>query len=218
MRGGAGRLGFDSNHPKPFRRDLALINFISNLPSGLRSGGFSAMNVGALSAIRRVDAVHYVGPTNPKVSLPRKIFSKSLRMIHAPGATFFFYSEERLRRIAEEVYRNSRSDAHLDFFHGFTPWILTEPSRAFMAWNDCVFPDYIEIFHPTNRFSVSDLKRISDAEMSWLKRAKWLGFSSKWAANRAVSLYGLNPHKVSVVGIFGELEAPESDAYEGAKQ
>jgi glycosyltransferase involved in cell wall biosynthesis len=87
-----------------------------------------------------------------------------------------------------------------------------------VAWSDCVFPDYIDIFHPSNCFSASDLKRISDAETSWLKQAKWLGFSSKWAADRAISLYGLNPHKVSVVGIFGEFEAPKSDSYEGAKQ
>src|SRR5262249_52671454 len=36
------------------------INFVSNLPPNLRSGGFSAMNVGALGALQKLATVHYV--------------------------------------------------------------------------------------------------------------------------------------------------------------
>jgi glycosyltransferase involved in cell wall biosynthesis len=147
----------------------------------------------------------------------QKVVSKLLRTVGSRG-NFFTFSRERLETIAEEVALHCSPNARLDFFHGFTPWILTKQTRPFVAWSDCIFPDYIDIFHASSSFSTSDLERIIDAEMSWLKRAKWLGFSSKWAADRAISLYGLNPHKVSVVGIFGGFEAPKSDAYEGAKQ
>jgi glycosyltransferase involved in cell wall biosynthesis len=194
-----------------------LINFVSNLPRDLRSGGFSAMNAAAHEALRKLATIQYVGPVNPPMIFRQKVVSKLLRILGSRG-NFFAFSRERLETIAEEVALRCSPDARLDFFHGFTPWILTKQIRPFMAWSDCIFADYIDIFHTSSCFSASDLERISDAEMSWLKRAKWLGFSSKWAADRAISLYGLNPDKVSVVGIFGEFEAPKTDAYEGAKQ
>ena len=53
-----------------------LINFVSNLPKNLRSGGFSAMNAAAFSAISRFEASHYVGPINPPVILWQKALSK----------------------------------------------------------------------------------------------------------------------------------------------
>jgi glycosyltransferase involved in cell wall biosynthesis len=194
-----------------------LINFVSNLPKNLRSGGFSAMNAAAFSAISRSEASHYVGPINPRVILWQKVLSKFRRVAGFQGA-FFFFSQRRLEAIANEVHSKCLADARLDFFHGFTPWILTRPQRPYMAWSDCTFRDYIDFFCCREQFRRDDLERIEQAEAAWLKNARRVLFTSDWAAERAVSHYALDACRVGCVGIFGEIEMPARDAYAGGKE
>ena len=96
-----------------------MINFVSNLPEHLRSGGFSAMNVAALAAVRKFGETRYIGPINPPIDWVRKLQSKLLRSLGMRGR-FFFFSEERLRLVAELVREKCAADASMDFFHGFT--------------------------------------------------------------------------------------------------
>ena len=194
-----------------------MINFISNLPKDLRSGGFSAMNVAAHSAISSLEPTRYVGPINPPVVLAEKVVSKFRRVTGSQGS-FFFFSERRMKIIAESVHEQCAADARLDFFHGFTPWILTRPSRPYMAWSDCTFHDYIDIFHRREQFRPDDLGRIDQAEAAWLKRAQLVILTSQWGADRAISHYQLDPNRVAVVGIFGEIEMPLRDAYDGSME
>src|SRR5262245_35372548 len=141
-----------------------LINFVSNLPRDLRTGGFSAMNVGAFEAIRKSIPVVYIGPVNPPVIPQEKITSKMRRLFGLPG-NYFFFSPNRLAAIAEQVQKHCRTtSAKLDFFHGFTPWIMTRPSRSYMAWSDCTFYDYIRIFHRRDDFVKVDVERIEQQE------------------------------------------------------
>jgi glycosyltransferase involved in cell wall biosynthesis len=194
-----------------------LINFVSNLPKNLRSGGFSAMNAAVFSAISRSEASHYVGPIDPRVIPWQKALSKFRRVAGLHGA-FFFFSERRLAAIAKEVHSKCRADARLDFFHGFTPWILTRPEHPYIAWSDCTFRDYIDIFHRRAQFRPDDLERIEQAEAAWLKNAHRVLFTSNWAAKRAVSHYALDACRTGSVGIFGEIEMPARDAYAGGKE
>ncbi len=194
-----------------------MINFISNLPKELRSGGFSAMNVAAYSAISSLEPSCYVGPINPPVILAQKALSKFRRVAGSQGS-FFFFSERRLKKIADEVRAQCRTDARLDFFHGFTPWILTRPQRPYMAWSDCTFHDYIDIFHSRGQFSSDDLDRIERAEAAWLKNARYVLFTSRWAADRAIRHYSLDRCRIASVGIFGEIEMPPRDEYAGGKE
>ena len=194
-----------------------MINFVSNLPKNLRSGGFSAMNATVFSAISRSEASHYVGPINPRVILWQKALSKSRRVAGFQG-TFFFFSQRRLAAIADEVHSKCCADARLDFFHGFTPWILTRPERPYIAWSDCTFRDYIDIFHRRDQFRPDDLERIERAEAAWLKNARRVLFTSNWAAERAVRHYALEACRIGSVGIFGEIEMPARDAYAGGKE
>src|SRR4029077_4599746 len=159
----------------------------------------------------------YIGPVNPPVVPWQKALSK-LRRVAGSQGSFFFFSERRLKRIADEVHSQSRIDARLDFFHGFTPWILTQPQRPYMAWSDCTFRDYVDIFHHREQFLRDDLKRIEQAEAAWLKNATCVLFTSDWAAERAVSHYSLDASLVGSVGIFGEIEMAARDAYAGRKE
>jgi glycosyltransferase involved in cell wall biosynthesis len=194
-----------------------LINFVSNLPRDLRSGGFSAMNAAAFSAINRLETSHYVGPVNPPVFLWQKALSK-LRRLAGSRRSFFLFSERRLKKIADDVHSQLQADARLDFFHGFTPWILTRPRHSYVAWSDCTFRDYLDIFHPSEQFLRDDRERIEQVEAAWLKNASRVLFTSNWAAERAVRDYSLNANLVGSVGIFGEIEMPPHDAYAGRKE
>jgi glycosyltransferase involved in cell wall biosynthesis len=194
-----------------------LINFVSNLPRDLRSGGFSAMNAAAQEALRKLATIHYVGPINPSIILRQKIVSKLLRTLGSQG-DFVAFSKERLETIAEEVDLRCSPEARFDFFHGFTPWILTKPPRPYVAWSDCTFRDYIDVYHQRQLFQPADLERIEQGEAIWLRDAQCIGFSNAWGAQRAVDHYRLDVSRVHVVGSFGEIEMPARDQYTGAKQ
>ncbi len=193
-----------------------MINFVSNLPRDLRSGGFSAMNAAACAALARRHALTYVGPIDPPVVPWERAVSKAMRLAGL-GGDFAAFSERRLDAIAREVERRADRGAELDFFHGLTPWIATRTGRPYVAWSDCAFADYARIYHDRARFRADDLARIEAAEARWLKGARRVLFTSEWAAGRAVSSYGLDPARVASVGIFGEAEPPACDAYAGGQ-
>ncbi|MCX6854910.1 MAG: glycosyltransferase [Verrucomicrobia bacterium] len=192
-----------------------MINFISNLPQDLRSGGFSAMNVAALEAVKKCGHVHYVGPINPGVSTYRKVISKALRTFGRPGE-FFFFSQDRLLSIQQEVHSKCSPSASLDFYHGFTPWVLTSSPRPYITWSDCTFHDYLRIYHDPADFKADDISRIEEAEARWLGKAERVLFTSHWGAASACQTYGLSESKVAVVGLFGEVDPPDLDAYQGS--
>jgi len=192
------------------------INFISNLDLCEISGGFSAMNVAAYDAMNEIADVNYVGPVQPQVHLGAKLKSKAARIVGAPG-NFYFFSEERLERVAHEVASGCQDDTELDFFHGFTPWIRCQTKRPYVAWSDCSFRDYINIFHNPHTFCRPDIKRICDAEAKWLSCAKGVFLSSNWASRRVQHYYGLKDVPVCSVGIFGAIEVAREDRYKGSR-
>jgi glycosyltransferase involved in cell wall biosynthesis len=194
-----------------------LINFISNLPADLRTGGFSSMNAMAFDVIRRDQPVRYVGPVNPSMLTWQKALSK-LHRVSGFAGDFFHYSEERLAKIARGVETRCAFEAKLDFFHGFTPWVLTSPKRPYIAWSDCSFRDYIQIYHAGANFRSDDIWRIEQTEATWMRGARRIAFTNSWAADRASREYRLDPKRVDVVGIYGEVDLPEQDRYSGAAQ
>ncbi len=191
-----------------------MIRFVSNLPRDLRTGGFSAMNAAACAALAARFELTFAGPIDPPTAFAEKAVSKALRLAGAPG-DFYVFSERRLKAIAAEVARAETPGAELDFFHGLTPWIATRPTRPYIAWSDCSFADYIEVFHDRAQFRADDLRRIEVAEAHWLRGARRVLFTSDWAADRAIQRYELDASRVASVGIFGELEPPERDAFAG---
>ena len=194
-----------------------LINFVTNIPRNLRSGGFSAMNFAAFFAVNKKHNARYVGPIDPRPIIWQKVTARALRLADRP-CDFFFFSQRRLETIAKSVMEQCSPDADLDFFHGFTPWIATRPIRPYVTYSDCTFHDYIEIFHKSEAFRTVDVARIEQAEAAWLGQAEMVAFTSEWAAERAREVYGLSRSKLAVTGIFGDFEPPESDTYNDGKQ
>lgn len=172
------------------------------------------MNAATYEALRPHLDVHYVGPIDPPFFYHEKIPSKLRRLAGRQG-DFFFFSAKRLRAIASEVRARCRRDASLDFFHGFTPWVLTQPERPYVASSDCTFHDYIDIFHRRQAFAAGDVARIERAEAEWLKGASLVLLRSQWAADRAIRHYGLDSSTVRIVKSCGEMEMPEQDEFGG---
>ncbi len=183
------------------------------------------MNAAAHAALSNMELVEYIGPINPPSFLYQKVYSKLSRVAGFAG-DFFFFSERRLDAIAKEFEflssraRSSVADTreNIYFFHGFTPWIKITPNRPYIAWSDCTFRDYIDVYHRRDLFRARDLARIELAEAMWLRRAAQVIFTSRWAMRRATQQYALEQSRVRCVGIFGEIEMPEVDAYSGAKE
>jgi glycosyltransferase involved in cell wall biosynthesis len=194
------------------------IAYVSNLPKDLVSGGFSAMNVGMFSALEECSEVNYLGPINPMPSLGEHVTSKLSRGAGLPGR-FFFFSKHRLARIAAEAAEKfARVRAGAVFFHGFTPWIAVKSNRPYAAWSDCTFREYINVYHDREAFSAADLRRIEEAEAQWLQGARKVLFTNQWAADQAIRYYALDSAKVGVVGMYGAVDPPLKDAYDGSHE
>jgi glycosyltransferase involved in cell wall biosynthesis len=188
------------------------MHFVSNLSLQGISGGFSGMNAACYEALTEIGEVHYVGPVNPPVSSPARLISKLKRSTGQKGK-FFFFSEARLRRIAEEVNRRRRADVDFDFYHGFTPWIRCVPSVPYLTSSDCSFRDYLDIYHAGGSFEESDTARICSSESAWMRDANAVFFTSEWALLRTKAHYGLERKSLGCVSIFGALDAPLRDIY-----
>jgi len=192
--------------------------FVSNIKPGQRSGGFSGMSTAIAKALGSRCELHYVGPINPAPHLLSHAASKLRRVVGLTGA-FFFFSEARLRRIAEDVERKLSTVPHqLCFFHGFTPWVAVRCAKPYLAWSDCTFSQYISVFHDRKLFSKSDLARITDREVEWLKAARSVFFRNRWAAAGAISEYGLDPAKIVYVGNCGMIDPPLTDTFAGGME
>ncbi len=197
------------------------LTYVTNLSPGLTSGGFSGMNVSMLGALGAVARVRTVGPVDPPVLARERIAYRARRAIGAlrvPGVRppFVAFSEARLARIAATVHASLGAVPVV--FHGFTPWIGTRPAVPYAAWSDCTFRDYAAIYHPPGRFDAHDLRRIEQAEATWLRGAAGVWFTSAWAAKRATKDYRLDPTRVRVVGFHGMTEPPSADTYAGGSE
>jgi glycosyltransferase involved in cell wall biosynthesis len=198
------------------QRPRLLINFITSIPLSEFSGGFSSMNLAAYEALKEIADVHYVGPINPKISLFKKAISKSSRIAGFPG-DFYFFSKGRHLKIAKEIEARALPDADLDFYHGFTPWVLSNTGRPYVAWSDCSFRDYINIYHNPQLFLKNSIGRICADEKKWMKSALSICLSSKWAQQRVIQQYDLPSNLVHCVGIFGAMDPPSMDMWSGSK-
>jgi glycosyltransferase involved in cell wall biosynthesis len=192
------------------------INFITNIPLSEISGGFSGMNFVAHEALRAIADINYVGPINPPVHIGEHAASKASRSVGMRG-NFFFFSDRRLRKIADEVSSRTNPTADLDFYHGFTPWSLCRTSRPYMAWNDCCFSEYLRIYHNADHFRSKDVARICQGEVEWMNKAKRVILSSEWARNQLEIVHGVPSCQTTSVGIFGAMEVPAGDTWSGGK-
>jgi glycosyltransferase involved in cell wall biosynthesis len=190
-------------------------NYISSQSRGDCSGGWSGLSFNLyekLAGHARL-GVNYIGPVYPGASRLDRVVSKLWR-ITGCGGRFFFFSEERLRRIEKQL-RASLPPGDYNLFLGATPWVRFHPEKPYGAYLDACFRTYFDNNLKTEEFSVEDIRRIELAEKDWLERARHVFWASAWSRDEAIRHYQLSKDNHHVVGIGGNLEVPEADTYSG---
>lgn len=191
-----------------------IINYITNLPKNMVSGGWSGMNFAIYSRLIQYFELNYVGPINPLQDWTGKILSKCVRLFGMRGS-FHFFSNNRLNKISQALEASCNSIADLDFYLGATPWVRFRPRRPYFAYVDASFSAYVRFYQSFNEFSRRDLNRIKLLEKSWMNNATAVFFSSEWALQDAKSEYGLHGDNLAVAGVGGNIEIPEADTWAG---
>jgi glycosyltransferase involved in cell wall biosynthesis len=191
------------------------INYITTQSLAEASGGWSGLSRNLYHQLARSSSlkVNYVGPIEPPIRRSAKLASKALRILGGRSG-FYAFSEERLDAVRQHV-QTARPQADYDLFLGVTPWIRCQFDRPYGAYLDACFRTYFNNNLNTGEFSAADIRRIEDAEKSWLERATHVFWASAWSRDEAIRHYQLSGNNHHVVGIGGNLEIPEADTYAG---
>jgi hypothetical protein len=116
------------------------------------------MNAAASYAVSRFEVPHYVGAINPSVIFVAK------SIIQIPTRSWFAgFLCFLLRAQAKGDCRRGSFEMPIRCAPGFVSWIYTMDSdqaqHPYIAWSDCAFRDYIDIFHSREQFCREDLER-----------------------------------------------------------
>ncbi len=206
--------------PKNYTTDSDLspsrkkINYVSNLSLQRTSGGWGGINHKIYTELEKYFDVHFAGPISPDSFFWEKLLSKALRMTGQKGK-FHFFSEKRLRKIAELVKEQISSDADYHFFFGATPWINVAPTTPYAVYLDADFLTYMEIFSTVQQFQHKDLERIAQKEAEWLENADHIFWGSNWAKQQLQKQYPLKNQSMTTVWTGGYIDIPDQDRYKG---
>lgn len=176
--------------------------FVTSLPSNLKSGGWSGMNINLHSQLSKHFDLDYIGPIYPKVSKSDKLISLSKQFIGLKR-DFEFYSERRLHSIKKMVADRVKISNSFVFFHGTTPWIKCESFKPYFAYVDATFLTYLDIYLKGKVFNPNEIQRIFEQEKAFLNNASAIFFSSQWALNQTIAKYKLAGTNFVNVGLGG---------------
>lgn len=191
-----------------------MINYITTESVQSSSGGWSGINLRLYQELKKNHEINYIGPVNPSSNPFEKFYSK-IRRITGKKGDFHFYSENRLRKIAEIVESRREKNATYNFFFGNTPWLKINPEAPYGVYLDASFPTYLNLYSKPEAFDESDIKRISDQERYWLKNATHLFFGSNWAREEAFKHLDFTHKNSHVVCTGGNVPIPCNDNFEG---
>ncbi len=187
-------------------------NYITNLSLGNSSGGWNGMNTAIHKELSQHFELNYVGPINPPAISIQRLWAKLLKTL---GRTrqYYFFSDRRLKTIANKVSQLSALNANFDYYHGITPWIACTPSRSSFAYADACFLTYYDTYHKSDRFDPRHLQRIALQEKLWLLKATRVFFSSQYALDECCRRYQISGDNFERVGLGASIEAPDRDTY-----
>lgn len=194
--------------------DRIRVNFVSNYSQHDAGGGWNGIGEQTYRALSGTFDTEYVGPIAPNTPFLEKVSSKISRSI-GRKSTFPHFGDRRLNEVAKEYVKKRNPYARYDQFHGATPWVACEPPVPYGVYIDATFRQYMEVFSNRAKFSASDLKRIEQAEGTFLNNADAIFLGSDWVKKSAVSIYGLDPTKCRIVHTGGKLPIPDNDCFQG---
>lgn len=150
--------------------------------------------------------VHLIQRIDPPYAVTDKYLSKACKVLGI-RRTFPAFTEQRLKRIKKEVLAKVDSGAAFNFYHGATPWLLTENKGPYATYLDCCFGSYIRVYHKQDTFSKSQLNWLFNREAAFLNAASCVFFSSRWALDDTIRIYKVAGTNFCVAGLGGGLDA-----------
>jgi len=181
------------------------VQYISNLPQSLKSGGWSGMNINVYNELSKYFLIDYLSPINPKVLKKEQMLSKAHQYLGLKRH-FEFFSEKRLNLIADDFYKQLIIANDFLFFHGTTPWIKCKSDKAYFAYVDATFLTYLDIYLNPNDYKEKEIQRIINQERLFLNNAVGIFFSSEWAKRETIDRYRIEGSNFYVVGLGGNAE------------
>jgi glycosyltransferase involved in cell wall biosynthesis len=168
------------------------------------------MNVNIYDQLKNHFGITYYACINPKVHKIEQIKSKLKGQI-GRKRDFEFFSERRLKKIAQQYNIQSGINSDFVFFHGTTPWIKCKPSIPYFAYVDATFLTYVDIYLQASNFSAKEIERIVGQETVFLDNAAGIFFSSEWAKQETIRRYELDGDNFYCAGLGGNA-VPTSNA------
>lgn len=187
--------------------------YITNTTLTESSGGGSGVNFATHQRLNNFFDIEDVEVIVPAADFRAKLQSVLLKKIGVKR-NYHAFSEARLMDV-QRKFKAFEENCNVDFFyfHGFTQWIKTKPSKPYFCFNDACFATYVEIFNNKIEFSEKDLNRIYSQEKEWLKNARLVFFRSQWALEETKKAYGLQGDNFINIGVGGFIDIPNKDSY-----
>jgi glycosyltransferase involved in cell wall biosynthesis len=160
-------------------------------------------------------SLDYVGPLKARYEALFKLKEGSHRYLlrhRHPRDREPFIARHYARQVASKL----RPEHDLVFGVGSIPISYLECEQPIVVWSDATFAQIVDFYPMYTNVSAETIRNGNALEESALRRCRLLIYSSDWAAQSAVSDYGIDPARVAVVP-FGsnmetELSSDEADA------
>jgi glycosyltransferase involved in cell wall biosynthesis len=121
------------------------------------------------------------------------------------------------RQYARQVMRSLRPEHDLVFGVGTIPISYLECEQPIVVWSDATFAGMIDFYPMYTNLSTETIRQGDAMEEAALRRCRLVIYSSQWAADSAVSDYGIDPSRVAVVPFGPNMEVGlSSDEAEAA--
>lgn len=168
--------------------------FISNTDIINPKGGWDGLGSMLYNILDKHFDVHLLDKINPKVSFFDRVVNNIKKKVGIKS-DFYFFSPNRLKKIAH-LYENKIDDkTSFLFFHGSTPWTYIIPKQKYFVLLDCSFKTYLSVYHAKSKFSGFDLNRLYNQDKTFLNNAELVLFTSSFALNKASIDYNFSTEK-----------------------
>ena len=161
----------------------------------------------ARSLEQQAIAIEFIGPLESKIrfraklkKLSNRIFIRRRYLPERSPVVLQYYAEQ-----AEAKLRNANVD--VVFSPGTFGISYLRAKQPIAFWTDATFGAMIDFYPSFSNLAPESIRDGNIAEQDALDRCRLAIYSSEWAANSAINLYGADPRKVKVVCFGANLKS-----------
>jgi len=116
------------------------------------------------------------------------------------GKYISFYEPENLKFIANQVKeRIDKIEGGVIFSPGTIPIAYLNTDKPIVFWTDATFAAMENYYEDFKGLSKRTIKHCHLYEKNAIERSSLAVYSSKWAANSSIKIYGADPNKVTII-------------------